>query len=88
VAYRLVQVKSVLNRHRRRDGWFLDDCSHNPYYGCAYGCIYCYIRRGKYGRNYLSIKINASTALSKGLSRHAKRRKYGFIAISSAMEAT
>ena len=27
------QVKSVLNKHRKRDSWFLDDYSVNPYEG-------------------------------------------------------
>ena len=29
------QVKSVLNKHKKRDSWFLDDYSVNPYEGCS-----------------------------------------------------
>ena len=28
---RVKQVKSVLNKHKKRDSWFLDDYSVNPY---------------------------------------------------------
>ena len=28
---RAKQVKSVLNKHKKRDSWFLDDYSVNPY---------------------------------------------------------
>ena len=41
-----VYVRRVLNRHRRRDEWFLDDYSLNPYYLCRFNCVYCYIRGG------------------------------------------
>jgi DNA repair photolyase len=38
-----IKVKSILNKHKKRDGWFLDDYSVNPYYGCPFNCVYCYI---------------------------------------------
>lgn len=44
-----VEVKSVLNKQKKRDEWFLCDYSLNPYYGCAFNCLYCYIRGSKYG---------------------------------------
>jgi hypothetical protein len=28
-----IKVKSILNKHKRRDDWFLDDYSINPYEG-------------------------------------------------------
>jgi DNA repair photolyase len=46
-----IQVKSILNKHKRRDDWFLDDYSVNPYEGCSFNRIYCYIRGSKYGEN-------------------------------------
>ena len=44
-------VKSVLNKHKQRDSWFLDDYSVNAYEGCSCSCLYCYIRGSKYGEN-------------------------------------
>ncbi|RLG88776.1 MAG: radical SAM protein [Thermoprotei archaeon] len=83
---KLVKVKSVLNKHRKRDEWFLDDYSLNPYYGCNFGCLYCYIRGGKYGRDELAVKVNAPTLLEKELAKYVKLGEYGFIALSSATE--
>ncbi len=86
---REVFVQSVLNKHRRRDPWFLDDYSLNPYKLCSFNCIYCYIRGSKYGLNMgeeLSVKVNAPIVLSRELRRRAERKEYGFIALSSATE--
>ena len=84
-----IQVKSILNKHKKRDDWFLDDYSVNPYSGCSFNCIYCYIRGSRYGENMaktLSAKINAPELLEKQLSRRAKRGEYGIIALSSSTE--
>ncbi|HEC87001.1 MAG TPA: radical SAM protein [Thermoplasmatales archaeon] len=84
-----IQVKSVLNKHKKRDSWFLDDYSVNPYSGCSFNCRYCYIKGSKYGEKItktVSAKINASEILEKQLSRRAKRGEYGIIALSSATE--
>lgn len=83
-----IQVKSVLNKHKRRDAWFLDDYSVNPYVGCSFNCLYCYVKGSKYGKNAgnLSAKINAPEVLEKQLRRRAKKKEYGIIAISSSTE--
>jgi len=84
-----IQVKSILNKHKKRDDWFLDDYSVNPYSGCSFNCLYCYIRGSKYGKNMaktLSVKINAPELLEKQLSRRAKKGEYGVIALSSSTE--
>ena len=84
-----IQVRSILNKHKKRDDWFLDDYSVNPYSGCSFNCIYCYIRGSKYGENMantLSAKINAPELLEKQLSRRAKRGEYGIIALSPSTE--
>jgi len=47
-----IAVKSVLNKHKKRDSWFLDDYSVNPYESCSFNCIYCYIRSSKYGKKH------------------------------------
>jgi DNA repair photolyase len=84
------QVKSVLNKHKKRDSWFLDDYSVNPYEGCSCNCLYCYIRGSKYGENMddgLAVKSNALEILEKQLSTRAKRNQYGFVAVGSGTDA-
>lgn len=84
-----IQVKSILNKHKKRDDWFLDDYSINPYSGCSFNCIYCYIRGSKYRDNMaksLSVKTNAPEILERQIKRRAKKEEYGVIAISSSTE--
>ncbi len=84
------QVKSVLNKHKKRDSWFLDDYSINPYEGCSCNCLYCYIRGSKYGENMderLTIKSNVLSILDKQLAARAKKNQYGFVAVGSATDA-
>jgi len=84
-----IHVRSVLNRHKRRDRWFLDDYSINPYSGCSFNCIYCYIRGSKYGESMaerVSVKVNAPEVLQRQLRRRALRREYGIIALSTSTE--
>lgn len=84
-----IQAKSILNKHKKRDDWFLDDYSVNPYSGCSFNCTYCYIRGSKYGENMaktLSVKINAPELLEKQLSRRARKGEHGIIALSSSTE--
>ena len=64
-----IEVKSVLNKQKKRDSWFLNEYSVNPYMGCPF-CIYCYARGSKYGKNLrknLSVKINAPKVFEKQL---------------------
>ena len=84
------QVKSVLNKHKKRDDWFLDDYSVNPYEGCSCNCLYCYIRGSKYGENMedgLTVKANALEILEKQLATRAKKGQYGFVAVGSGTDA-
>ncbi len=85
-----VKAKRVLNKHKKRDDWFLDDYSLNPYQFCEFNCIYCYIRGSKYGgsdsKHELSAKINAPSLLEMELRRKFRKKEYGFIALSSATE--
>ncbi|RLI80261.1 radical SAM protein [Archaeoglobales archaeon] len=85
---REVFTKTILNKHKKRDSWFLDDYSLNPYQLCEFNCIYCYIKGSRYGekKDKLAVKINAPTLLEKELYRRAKKKEYGFIALSSATE--
>lgn len=84
------QVKSVLNKHKKRDSWFLDDYSVNPYEGCSCNCLYCYIRGSKYGENMdegMAVKENALEILDKQLAARAKKNQYGIVAVGSGTDA-
>ena len=84
------QVKSVLNKHKQRDNWFLDEYSINPYEGCSCNCLYCYIRGSKYGENMdegLVVKTNALEVLEKQLAARAKKNQYGIVTVGSAIDA-
>ena len=83
-------VKSVLNKHKKRDSWFLDEYSVNPYEGCSCNCLYCYVRGSKYGENMedgLVVKVNLAAVLEKQLQSRAKKQQYGIIAVGSATDA-
>src|SRR6185436_1486949 len=84
------EVRSILNKHKKRDSWFLDDYSINPYEGCGFNCTYCYVHGSKYGENLaekIVIKKDAANILEKQLSNRAKKDQYGLIAVGSATDA-
>ncbi|MTI41918.1 SPL family radical SAM protein [Fulvivirga lutimaris] len=86
---REIEVKSVLNKTRKRDSWFLDDYTINMYSSCSFNCLYCYIRGSKYGENLedsLSVKTNAIEILDRQLFNRAKKEQYGIIVLSSATD--
>lgn len=88
IAYK--EVKSILNKHKKRDDWFLDEYSINPYEGCGFNCTYCYIHGSKYGENLsekITIKKDAVAILDKQLSNRAKKDEYGIIVVGSATDA-
>ncbi|MCE5213429.1 MAG: radical SAM protein [Methanobacterium sp.] len=83
------KVKSILNRLKIRDNWFLVDYSVNPFMGCALNCIYCYIHGSKYGgedTSNLKIKTNAAEVLYRQLKNRAKKREYGFVGLGSSTD--
>lgn len=84
-----IEVKSVLNKTKKRDSWFLCDYTINMYSGCSFNCLYCYIRGSKYGTHMernLGIKVNAIERLEKQLATKAKKQQYGIIVVSSATD--
>jgi DNA repair photolyase len=84
-----ILVKSVLNKKKKRDDWFLDEYTLNPYEGCPFNCQYCYVRGSKYGVNMedgLAVKINGAEILDKQLSFRARKNQYGIIALASATD--
>ena len=86
---REIEVKSILNKTKKRDQWFLDDYTLNLYSSCSFNCLYCYIRGSKYGTNLedsLSVKVNAIELLDRQLFNRAKKHQYGIIVLSSATD--
>lgn len=84
-----ITVKSVLNKTKRRDAWFLDDYTLNPFSGCSFNCLFCYIRGSRYGEHMeekLAVKENAVELLDKQLALRAKKNQYGYIVLSSATD--
>lgn len=84
-----IEVKSILNKKKKRDSWFLDEYTLNPYQGCSFNCLYCYIRGSKYGENMeekVTIKTNAIPLLDKQLAFRVKKKQYGIIAVASAID--
>ncbi len=84
-----IKVKQILNKTKRRDLWFLDDYTINPFSACSFNCLYCYIRGSKYGpdmQQAVQVKSNAPILLSKALSDRAARGQYGIIVMSSATD--
>lgn len=82
-------AKTILNKKKKPDEWFLDDYTLNPYSGCSFNCLYCYIRGSKYGihmEKKLSIKVNATELLERQLKNLTKKNKYGVIVLSSATD--
>ena len=84
-----IKVKSILNKLKRQDDWFLVDYTINPFMGCEFNCVYCYIHGSKYGGDdtlLLQVKINAPEVLHRQLKNRARKREYGFIGLGSSTE--
>ncbi|MBK7856827.1 MAG: radical SAM protein [Bacteroidetes bacterium] len=89
MSVQFVKVKSVLNKKKIPDAWFLDDYTLNAYSACSFNCLYCYIRGSKYGFNMeekLAVKENAATLLDKELTLRVKKNQFGVIVMSSATD--
>ena len=85
-----IQAKTILNKKKKRDSWFLDEFTVNAYEGCSMNCLYCYVRGSKYGENNQqkhTVKINAPEVLEKQLQFRVKKQQYGFVVLSSATDA-
>lgn len=66
--FKLIKVSQILNPTSIN----LGDYVINPYKGCQYGCVYCYVKQNKTIQNkenlwgsYVEIKINAPQILEK-----------------------
>jgi len=86
---KVVRVKSVLNKLKSQDDWFLLDYTVNPFMGCALNCTYCYIHGSKYGgedTSVLQVKTNAPEVLYKQLKNRARNGEYGFIGLGTSTD--
>ena len=84
-----INVKTLLNKNKKRDDRFLGDYTINPYAGCSIGCIYCYTRGSNYGGNYgvkVAAKSNAVPILKKQLKNRIRRNERGIIILGSAAD--
>ncbi len=84
-----IKSKSVLNKHKKRDWLFLEDYTLNPYLGCSFNCIYCYVNGSKYGSKTpteLSVKTNAAEVLYRQIKNRARKKEYGIIALGTATD--
>jgi DNA repair photolyase len=84
-----IRISSILNKTKKRDKWFLDEYTINPYSGCSFNCLYCYTRGSRYGENLedkVSVKENAVELLHKQLAARSRKNQYGIIVLSSATD--
>jgi DNA repair photolyase len=81
IEFEEITSRKILNVHRHVDGpWFWNKYSAHPYVGCRSGCLFCYLRGGRYlGRRdpstfdtLIQVKINAASLLRKELGRRDK----------------
>jgi DNA repair photolyase len=82
-------VKTILNKKKHRDSWFLDDYTLNLYKGCPFNCLFCYVKGSIYGEHnerVMEYKSNAIEILDKELAIRAAKNQYGFIVMSSSTE--
>ncbi len=82
-------AKTLLNKSKKRDDWFLGNYTLNPYAGCSMACIYCYTRGSKYGGDYgvhVSAKSNAVPILKKQLKNRIRQNERGIIILGSAAD--
>ncbi|MFQ3675139.1 MAG: radical SAM protein [Endomicrobiia bacterium] len=69
-----VKVKNIINKHKNNS--LFKEYTVNPYYGCIFDCVYCYVRGSKYGQGEekgLRAKINAIEILEKELQTLSKK---------------
>lgn len=84
-----ITIKSILNKHKKRDSWFITDYSINMYSGCSFNCLFCYIRGSKFGihmEQKTSVKINSLEVLERQLFNKSQKEEFGIIAVSSATD--
>ena len=85
-----INAKTLLNKSKKYDDWFLGNYTLNPYAGCSMACIYCYTRGSKYGGDYgikVAAKSNAVPILKKQLKNSIRRKERGIIIVGFAADS-
>ncbi len=85
------KVNSIFNKikGKRNFNLFLEDYTINPYIGCSFNCVYCYINGSKYAKetNNYYVKSNASDLVYKKLKKLAKNQERAFLNLGSASDS-
>jgi len=78
VNYIPIEAKTILNRYKFMDDWFLTKCGFNLYRSCEHACAYCDGRHEKYSVDGvfgedIFVKTNAVELLREELSKVKER---------------
>lgn len=81
MAFREIESRTVLLKHKKIDSWFLSRYGMNLYRGCPHNCAYCDGRAEKYGvegefGKDAAAKVNAIAILKKELDPRRRRKPF------------
>jgi len=84
------KVNSIFNKRKgkRNFNLFLEDYTINPYMGCSFDCVYCYINGSKYAKktNSYYVKSNACDLVYNKLKKLARNHERAFLNFGSASD--
>ncbi len=86
-----VKAKTILNRYKKIDSWFISKYGLNLYRGCSHACVYCDGRAEKYHvkdfGSTVAVKTNALEILQRELNlvRKPDLRESGFIMLGGGV---
>jgi DNA repair photolyase len=87
-SFKTKEVKSILNSRKGERSFFIEDYTLNPYMGCSFNCVYCYVNGSKYAKHTdsLIVKKNAYELLYTQLKNKAKKGERGILNLGSASD--
>ena len=86
-----VKAKTILNRYKKIDSWFISKYGLNLYRGCSHACVYCDGRAEKYHvkdfGSTVAVKTNALEILQRELNlvRKPDLKESGFIMLGGGV---
>ena len=84
------EVKSIFNKRKGKRSYnlFLEDYTLNPYMGCSFDCVYCYINGSKYAKEThdFYVKSNAKELIHNSLKRKFKNHEKALLNLGSASD--